>query len=350
MPELHNTKADIADDTDQTGLSQAKLLASLGVVAIGRNEGERLKRCLDSVGELSRNVVYVDSGSTDESIMVGQQLTAAVVELDLESPFTAARARNAGFNKLLQLRPNLQYVFFVDGDCEVANDWLSKASNFLYQQERVAVVWGFRRERYPDQSIYNMLCDYEWGDIVSGETKICGGDALIRVSAFQQVGGYRPDLICGEEPEMCVRLRKLGWQIWRLSIPMTLHDAAMFHFEQWWKRSLRGGYAFAQGAALHGNSKDRHGVLETVRAWFWGLIIPVVSALLTLAFGTWGLLLLAIYPMQITRIALRGKRTVRENWLRATALVVGKFAEIFGQIKYLGDRVRGVRSGLIEYK
>jgi GT2 family glycosyltransferase len=327
-----------------------RLLASLGVVVIGRNEGERLVRCLHSVGDLAQNLVYVDSGSTDGSIALGRSLAAAVVELDMDSPFTAARARNAGFKKLLELRPGLECVFFVDGDCEVQSGWLSKAHEFLSHHERVAIVWGYRRERHPDKSVYNMLCDYEWWDIQNGESKICGGDALIRVAAFNQVDGYRAELICGEEPEMCVRLRKHGWLIWRLGVPMTLHDAAMFHFGQWWKRSLRTGYGFAQGAALHGTSTDRHGVPESLRAWLWGFCIPAASCLLTVAFGWWGLIALMVYPIQISRIAARGKRSRRENWLRATALVVSKFAEMFGQIKYLVDRVRGVRSGLIEYK
>jgi glycosyltransferase involved in cell wall biosynthesis len=339
-----------ADSMEHAAPTTANLLSSLGVVVIGRNEGERLKRCLHSIEEFTQNVVYVDSGSTDESIALGRMMAAAVVELDLDSPFTAARARNAGFKKLLEMRPGLEYVFFVDGDCEVEKGWLSKASDFLGRNERVAIAWGFRRERYPDESVYNMLCDYEWWDIAIGETKICGGDALIRVSAFKDVQGYRPELICGEEPEMCVRLRKQNWQIWRLSTPMTLHDAAMSRFGQWWTRMLRGGYGFAQGAALHGKSADRHGVAQTSRAWFWGLFIPFISFLLMFVFGWRGLILLATYPIQIFRLAINGRRSTRENWLRATALVVSKFAEMLGQMKYLTDRIRRVQSGLIEYK
>ena len=163
----------------------------------------------------------------------------------------------------------------------------------------MAIVWGFRRERYPEASIYNLLCDMEWRDYPTGETKACGGDALIRVDAFRQVAGYRPELICGEEPEMCVRLRQAHWRIWRLIEPMTLHDAAIFRFGQWWKRMLRGGYGFAQGVALHGASPDRHAVTKPRRAWTWGLFIPLVALGLVLVAGPWGLLFLAIYPIQI---------------------------------------------------
>jgi len=322
----------------------------IGVVVIGRNEGERLARCLESVRAQSDLLVYVDSGSTDGSVNRAAASTAAVVELNMRIPFTAARARNEGFRKLLELQPDLEYVFFVDGDCEVVDGWLDKARRFLDQHPDVAIVWGFRREAYPEKSVYNMLCDIEWWDYPTGETPICGGDAVVRVTAFRQVDGYRDDLICGEEPEMCVRLRKSGWRIWRLKEPMTMHDAAIYHFGQWWRRTLRGGYGFALGAALHGGLPERHGIRESRRAWIWGLGIPLGIAVLAFAVSWWSALLLLVYPLQISRIALRGRHSARANWLRAGALVIGKFPEMLGQMKFLLDRWRRVRSPLIEYK
>ena len=325
-------------------------MTDYGVVAIGRNEGDRLKRCLDSVQSLSRPVVYVDSGSTDGSIEAARTRGATVVQLDLSTMFTAARARNEGLAKLREMHPTLDYVFFVDGDCEVDCNWLNTATEFLDQHPDVAVVSGFRRERFPERSIYNLLIDLEWRGYPFGEVRICGGDALMRVIALREVGGYRADLICGEEPEMCVRLRKRQWRIWRLDTPMTVHDAAMYHFSQWWKRQMRAGYAYAIAASLHGEAPERHGVSESTRAWAWGLIIPVAILSLSATLGAWCLLLFAIYPLQWMRVAIRGKSTPRINWLRSGALVVGKFPELFGQLKFVGDRIRGARSGLIEYK
>jgi GT2 family glycosyltransferase len=323
---------------------------NVGVVAIGRNEGKRLQRCLESVRDMRDRVVYVDSGSADDSLVIGRAGAAAVVQLDMSTPFTAARARNAGMGKLLELHPALKYVFFVDGDCEVIGGWINTASQFLEQQADVAIVWGNRREKNPDKSIYNLLCDIEWQDYPPGETKACGGDAMVRVQAFRQVNGYRPDLICGEEPEMCVRMRQAGWRIWHLDEQMTLHDAAIYHFSQWWKRMVRGGYGFAQGVALHGASPDRHAVLESRRAWIWGLGIPCVALILGFAVRWWALLVLAVYPIQLLRLALKGRRSARANWVRAGGLVLSKFPEALGQARFLLDRLRHVRSQLIEYK
>ena len=322
---------------------------SIGVVVIGRNEGERLRKCLESVKEVADRVVYVDSGSTDGSIALALGMGLGIVELDLSEPFTAARARNEGVNRLRKLAPGLAYVQYVDGDCEIVGGWLETAAAFLGKHDDVAMVCGRLRERYPEKSIYNLLCDMEW-DTQVGASKACGGIAMARVGAIEAIGGYRTDLIAGEEPELCVRLRATGWQVWRLDAEMALHDAAMTRFRQWWKRARRAGYAFAQGAHLHGAPPERHRARESRSAWIWGVGIPVLTVSLAIWLGAWGLAMLLIYPAQIVRLALRGTRSVRENWWRALFLVLGKFPEAMGQVNFLYNRLAGKRARLIEYK
>jgi GT2 family glycosyltransferase len=293
--------------------------------------------------------VYIDSGSTDGSVELAKAMGAEAVVLDLDTPFTAARARNAGFTALSGFVPDLEFVLFVDGDCEVVGTWIETAIAFLEAHREVAIACGRRRERYPQRSIYNMLCDIEW-DTPIGETKACGGDALMRATAFQQVSGFRPDLIAGEEPELCVRLRARGWKIWRLDDEMTLHDAAITRFGQWWWRTLRGGYACALGASIHGAPPERHRVRESRSTWFWGLFLPLAIMVLSLLMGPMAFALFLVYPVQVVRLALRGRRTLRENWLRAAFLVLGKFPEMLGQVKFSMHHLLGRQSRLIEYK
>ncbi len=247
------------------------ILPPYGAIAIGRNEGERLTRCLRSLSD-AHLVVYVDSASHDGSVQRAREAGAEVVELDPALPFTAARARNYGFQHLRRSVPDLAYVQFVDGDCELVRDWPQVALCFLQAYADVGAVCGRRRERFPNRSIYNWLCDREW-DAPEGETRAFGGDVMIRTAALEKMGGYREDVIAGEEPELCVRLRKAGWRVWRLDSEMTLHDAAMTRFGQWWQRGVRAGYAFALGAHLHGAAPERHWVWESRRAWLWGILV-----------------------------------------------------------------------------
>jgi GT2 family glycosyltransferase len=322
--------------------------ANVGAVVIGRNEGARLEACLRSLHEQTACLVYVDSGSTDDSLAVATRFRADVVELDNSIPFSAARARNEGFKLLRKVMPDAAYVQFVDGDCEVAPDWVETAANFLDSDNSAAVVCGRRRERYPHKSLYNLLCDIEW-DTPIGEARACGGDALMRIDAFEGVTGFREDLISGEEPELCFRLRQKGWRIWCLNAEMTLHDAAMTRFAQWWRRSVRTGYGYAEGALLHGQDSERYLVRASLRAWIWALVLPLGIALLSRAHMAW-LWLLLIYPLQVGRLALAGTRTRRENWVHAFFLVLGKFPEALGQLYLLFNRILRRRNKLIEYK
>ena len=312
----------------------------IDAVVIGRNEGERLVACLRALRGQMRRVVYVDSGSTDGSVAQARALGAEVVALDMTRPFTAARARNAGLAALAADPP--EFVQLLDGDCEMVPGWPAAALAAFAEHPRAMVVCGRRRERFPQASVWNALADREW-DTPVGPARACGGDALMRYAAVRAVGGYRDDLIAGEEPELCLRLRQAGGEVWRIAAEMVLHDAALTRFGQWWRRTRRAGHAFAEGAALHGARPERHWVAETRRALFWGAGLPVLVLLAGLIHPA-GWLLALVYPAQVVRLARRGGGT----W--AVYSVLGKFAEAQGALGYWADRLRGRRRGLIEYK
>ncbi|MDQ2066231.1 glycosyltransferase [Xinfangfangia sp. CPCC 101601] len=317
-------------------------------VVIGRNEGARLLACFAALQGQVRRVVYVDSGSTDGSVAAAQAAGAEVVALDMAQPFTAARARNAG----LALLQGEGFVQFLDGDCQLQPGWIAAGLQGFVDHPAAVVVCGRRREVAPEASVYNRLCDREW-DTPVGRAQACGGDALMRLSAVQAVGGYREDLIAGEEPELCLRLRAKGGEIWRLPVEMTLHDAAITRLGQWAKRSQRAGYAFAEGAHLHGAGPERHWQAETRRAFLWGAALPF-AALLGMGFALIGcpagLLVLLLWPLQMLRLAWRWRDEGRCGAEAALFTVLAKFPEAWGVLRFHWDRWRGRKARLIEYK
>lgn len=318
---------------------------AVDAIAIGRNEGERLVRCLDSLAAAGfRHVVYVDSGSTDGSIVAARAQGAIVVQLDVTQPFTAARARNAGVEALPQGASAPDFIQFIDGDCSLDPNWLPLACNFLANNGSVAVVCGRRREIAPKSSVYNRMIDAEW-DTPIGQSRSCGGDALMRAEAFHGVGGFNSSMIAGEEPELCVRLRAQGWQIWRLDAEMTCHDAAIHRFGQWWRRARRAGHAYAEGAALHGKPPERHNVAQMRRALVWGLGIPLAAILGALFIRPVLLVLLLAWPIQVLRLWKRDR-----DLARAALLTLGKLPEALGVLEYRRKRMTRQGSRLIEYK
>lgn len=317
---------------------------TLGVIAIGRNEGERLRGCLSSIPE-GIPVVYVDSASTDDSVAIAEALGAEVTHLDFSIPFTAARARNTGFTSLAELAPDLAFVQFIDGDCEIERDWLATARGFLERNPQAAVVCGRRRERDPEGSIYNRFCDDEWNTPV-GQAATCGGDALMRADAFVGAAGYDAALIAGEEPELCARLRASGWQIWRIDVPMTVHDAAMDRFGQWWKRALRSGYGYAQ--VWHKTRKARGGGLygrELARALAWVVGVPLAAVAATIVWDARALLIAPLlWAVQLARLAMK------YGGVKGTHLLLAKAAECLGAARYAQAAVLRRQKRAIYYK
>ncbi|HZL37722.1 MAG TPA: glycosyltransferase [Tepidisphaeraceae bacterium] len=334
-------------------------MSDIGIIAIGRNEGERLRGCLASALAGGCTVVYVDSNSTDGSAALARQMGAQVVDLDMSLPFSAARARNAGFQRLLELAPAVRYAQFVDGDCQVVPGWIEQARAALDSRDDVAVVCGRRRERFPEESVYNLIADIEW-NTPAGETKSCGGDAMMRAAAFAQATGFDPTIVAGEEPELCQRLRAAGWKILRLDAPMTLHDSAMLHFRQWWKRAVRSGYGAADVATRFGSQGLFVAQVRSARTWVYGwplLMVAVALAMLPWAGPKWAIAALGIIalalPAQMLRTAARNRRRAT-SWADAIAYgiltMLGKWANVIGQLQYARDRRAGKHARLIEYK
>jgi len=277
---------------------------------------------------------------------------AQVVELDLAVPFTAARARNAGFAKLCEVEPGLELVQFVDGDCEVVADWLGEAEATIRRDPSLAVVCGRLRERHPDASIYNRLCDLEWNTPV-GYAAASGGIALMRSQAFSEIGGFNPELIGGEEPDLCLRLRQRGYRILRIDAEMSLHDANITRFSQWWRRSVRSGYGYADGFMRHRHGPEKHYANQVRSGLIWGLALPAIALGLAFPSGGWSALLLGAYLVlgfRVFRSSRRRGLSAADARLYSLFCVLSKFPSAYGQLRYWARRILGKQNALIEYK
>jgi glycosyltransferase involved in cell wall biosynthesis len=303
--------------------------------------------------------VYVDSGSTVGSQALAAQLGFDVIELAVPPKFTAARARNTGLRHLLDRNPEIKFIQMVDGDCEVSLGWIDAAGAELERDPRLAVVFGRRRERYPNATIYNMICDDEW-DVPVGNAASCGGDAMFRVAALNEVSGYNDSLIAGEEPDLCLRLRQRQWSIRRIPVEMTLHDVALARFSQWWRRAQRGGHAFAELVYRHGRRSEPNWVRQLASFTFWGGLTLAMLALLILGFitetSTPVYLALALGVLVITQTLRLTLRRYSEGMPLRRALpwafliMTGKLAQLQGALQFHLKRLAGRNSTIIEYK
>jgi GT2 family glycosyltransferase len=328
---------------------------ALSVVVIGRNEGDRLARCLESVG-LIRGIegvvelLYVDSASTDGSPQTAQSSGAQVIILQGGSQ-TAARGRNAGWE-----RASAPYILFLDGDTILNQDFPQTALTVLQSNPDIVAVWGHRREIHPERSVYNRVLDLDW-IYAPAFTEFCGGDVVMRRSALVEVGGFDSELIAGEEPELCRRLRERSYLISHIDFPMTGHDLNMTRFSQYWRRALRAGYAYAEMANRYRGSADpmwqREGKRNLLIGIFW--IAWLLLSLPLLAFKSWWFLPWLAVPVALSvRSAWRAR--VRAPGQKILLLLYGFHSHLqqvpilVGQLKYYRDRYSGKQAKQIEYK
>ena len=326
--------------------------SQLGIVVVGRNERERLTRSLTSALASTKTVIYVDSGSRDDSVAVAQGLGVWVWRLDPARPFSAARARNEGFAQLRDAHPELQIVQFLDGDCELAPHWLVVGLAELERASDTALVCGHIRERDPAASPYNRMCALEWRQS-PGEVDACGGNFMVRANLFDRLGGFRCEVTAGEEDELCQRVHALGGKIRLLDHDMVEHDAALLHFSQWWQRARRCGHAYAQGRFLHRQRPDGRFRHESRSMILWGTLLPTLAVLSAAPTGGASLFFLGGYALLFLRIHRRCRQrgwSNAEARLYAAFTVLAKFPGALGVIKFSLDRWRGRHPALIEHK
>lgn len=324
----------------------------IGIVVIGRNEGERLRACLRSLASAAAGcpVVYVDSGSSDRSVTLAREVGAAVVELDPAGGFTAARGRNAGLRHLAEHRPDCLMVQFIDGDCELMEGWLCRGSAALERDPGVVCVFGRLRETASEPKVFRRLLDLEWRKAAVGQACSFGGNALARVDALLEVNGFDPTLIAGEEPELCLRLRRRGWRILGLEAEMARHDGGMRNVGQLWRRALRHGWAVAAMLERHGAAGDRRAWLS---GWVWGALLPLGAVAAVVLAPVWTLAIALAYLMLGMGIARRERTrgmSAPDARLYALYCVLSKLPQAIGQLRHLVEKLSGRGARLIEYK
>lgn len=327
----------------------------LSVVIIGRNEGERLRRCLESVetmdpigGEVE--VIYVDSGSVDNSIALAQSYGAKILKVESSRP-TAALGRNTGWRVA-----KAPILLFLDGDT-VLNPSFVNNSLGEFEDPKVAIVWGHRREMYPENTLYNRVLDLDW-IYPPGPSEFCGGDALMRKAVLEEVNGYDATLIAGEEPEMCGRIRSRGYVILHVDHKMTGHDLAMSRWSQYWRRAFRAGYAYAQVSRRFKTSETNLWSSEVRRNFIRAAFVVGLLAVGTAASLFW-MSVLPILAVLAFFLLLAVRTAIRVRWKCedfSTRFLYGIHSHLqhvpiaVGQLAFLRDLSRGRDRHLIEYK
>lgn len=320
-------------------------LPMISVVIIGINVEKYLGACIDAVRaadypQQKIEIIFVDGGSSDLSVKIATDFEGVkVIELNDPHP-TPGRGRNAGYGL-----SSGEYIQFLDADTEMDPQWLKKALSFFEDrsQGQVMAVCGRRSEKYPQKNFYHKLGNIEW-IYEYGPCRYFGGDVLIKREAMEVTHGYDGDLVAGEDPELSYRVRQWGGTILRVDEPMTTHDLNMTRFRQYWRRSYRTGYAYAEVGLRHAKREDKMWLREFLRIMLRSAL-PIILFLILAAFSHpfWGLGLAALLIVKPFKGLRAYRRRFGLSFLDAVKysahLSFVIFPQALGAWRYLWGRV-----------
>ncbi len=329
----------------------------LAVVIIGRNEGERLRRCLLSVASMRKPVggiecIYVDTASQDGSPEMAEAVGIPVIRLFPDDP-SAALARNAGWRAV-----SAPFVLFLDGDCQIDRDFAVEALA-RFENPQIAIVWGRLREAYPEASLYNRLMDVQWVCLRSLPEGPCfygTGIGIVRRAALEAVDGFDNRMINGQNTDLGRRVQKLGFIVFHVALPMVRHDAEMLRFAHYWRRFFREGHSYArlQDTFRTGNQPLFRFEFSPLGGAFM-LFGPFLALLGSLLFGSW--IILAIATLILIVLVVRTTMRYRFRAFNLSNAIlfslhwhIKLIPNFLGHVAYRMDELTGRRRKLMEYR
>ena len=196
----------------------------ISAIVIGKNEGERLTCCIDSIhaalGVLAHEIIYVDSRSTDDSLQRAKACGARCFVLAAQKT-TAGLGRHVGAKEARG-----EYLLFLDGDMQLQKGFCEKAMMAMAQRGYDGCT-GIRKDIYLRNGEVAGENDNYFGCTAERIAPEFGGALFIKKEALEKAGGWSPDTIACEEAELHARLKAHKLLIAELPVNMIIHTDAV---------------------------------------------------------------------------------------------------------------------------
>jgi glycosyltransferase involved in cell wall biosynthesis len=178
-----------------------------------------IESTLKAVASVGGEVILADSHSSDQTVARASAYPIRVVTL------ANASERCCGVGPQLGYQHSLgEYVYILDGDMQMVEGFLERALAFLAQHPEVAGIGGRVVERNTDSLEYSERGKRAAAHQTPGPVDRLDGGGLYRRRAIAESGYFSDrNLHSYEEFDLAVRLRALGWKLWRLPADAATH-------------------------------------------------------------------------------------------------------------------------------
>jgi len=225
----------------------------VSIIIVSYNTGDVISECLQSVlseREHSIEIFVVDNASSDHSINL--------IKNNYPDVNLIPNTKNLGFgtanNQALKLCKG-NYVFFLNPDSMIKPGCIGNAVKFMETHPKIGLAGtsivdqnGLIREtvayQYPGQSY-----ESDFPELCGPIASVSGASMFAPISVIKKVGGFDEDyFLYGEEQDLCLRIRKSGFEIGYIETAMVVHLKGYCEqystAEEVWKKRVAAEYLF----------------------------------------------------------------------------------------------------------
>ena len=253
----------------------------ISFIIIAYNEGSKLTNCIQSIfNAIEKNklndfeIIFVDSGSSDDSIEHAQQFPGLRIYL-ITGIHNAAIARNIGARESVG-----DILFFIDGDMEIEDDFISRVVDDKDQLKYDNVTGHLNEYFYDNSGDFLWKAPRTYKSTLPSEEMVpltSGGIFVIKKENWNLVKGMRTKYKRSQDSDLTLRLAMNGIRTIRVPHLIAKHHTIDYRNEKRMWQLLLSGNDFYPALLFRDHFFNLKMIIRTVRhryTSFLMLLIP----------------------------------------------------------------------------
>ena len=176
----------------------------VSIIVPAYNEAKHIQECITSLKSQnypknSYEIIVVDNESTDNTAQIASNNEVKLLE---KQPGNVGRMRNLGAKEARG-----EIVAFIDADCVVDPEWISRATELVSHQENA--VFGGGCLLPPNPTIVEKYWLLGTPEAMLPRDLI-GASIVLRKNIFEEVGGFNEEITSGEDTELSKQAQNSG--------------------------------------------------------------------------------------------------------------------------------------------
>jgi len=313
-------------------------IKNVSFIVIALNEEYPVSKCLSSINKMKLSnceVICIDSNSSDNTLEIMLSFKDKIENLIIYKIYgdvNAAIARNVGIKSA-----NRKFIFFVDGDIELEQEFICLALKKIEKENYMAVT-GDLSEIHYSSGYKSVLKKIESRCCLSKEKDIhfSGGNFIAKKEAIDNIGFFNENLKKNQDRDFTLRLSS-KYKMVAIPNRLGIHHTIPYYDNNRIKVSIINQHGIYVGRTLRNNINNLRGVGSVIAAETgisYGLLFYLLLCLSILLFNK---ILMTLVPVMFIADIVYGIKQKKSIYHRIVSHYIHPIFVIKGFF-YLTDK------------